>query len=66
MREADAIRIVTPERLAETLIALLRDKEDAKALGERGRAAFEAQAGATEGTVQALTALLQKRAVTGR
>jgi 3-deoxy-D-manno-octulosonic-acid transferase len=66
MREADAVRIVTPERLAETLIALLRNKEDAKALGERGRAAFEAQAGATEGTVQALTALLQKRAVTGR
>jgi 3-deoxy-D-manno-octulosonic-acid transferase len=66
MRDADAIRIVTPERLAETLITLLRDKEEAKALGERGRAAFEAQAGATEWTVQALTALLQKRAVTGR
>jgi 3-deoxy-D-manno-octulosonic-acid transferase len=66
MRDADAIRIVTPERLAETLIALLRDKEEAKALGERGRSAFEAQAGATEWTVQALTALLEKRAVTGR
>jgi 3-deoxy-D-manno-octulosonic-acid transferase len=66
MRKMDAIRIVAPEMLAGTLIALLRDKEDAKALGERGRAAFEAQAGATERTVQALTALLQERPVTGR
>jgi 3-deoxy-D-manno-octulosonic-acid transferase len=66
MRKMDAIRIVAPEMLAGTLIALLRDTEDAKALGERGRAAFEAQAGATERTVQALTALLQERPVAGR
>jgi len=66
MREMDAIRIIAPEMLAGTLIALLRDQEDAKALGERGRAAFEAQAGATARTVQALTALLQERLVTGR
>jgi 3-deoxy-D-manno-octulosonic-acid transferase len=66
MRKMDAIRIVAPEMLRETLIALLRDQDDAKALGGRGRAAFEAQAGATERTVQALTALLQERPVTGR
>jgi 3-deoxy-D-manno-octulosonic-acid transferase len=66
MKEADAIRIVTPETLAETLIALLRGQEDAKALGERGRAAFEAESGATKRTVQALTALLQERPVTER
>jgi len=61
MRATDAIRIVAPEKLSETLVALLRDREDAKALGERGRAAFEAQTGATSRTVQALMALLQER-----
>jgi len=66
MRATDAIRIIAPERLAEMLIALLRDKEDAKALGERGRAAFEAQTGATKRTVQVLTTLLKKTAVAAR
>jgi len=66
MRKADAIRIVAPEKVAETLIAMLRDREDARALGERGRAAFEAQAGATKRTVDALMALLEERPVAGR
>jgi 3-deoxy-D-manno-octulosonic-acid transferase len=66
MREMDAIRIVAPETLAESLTAMLRDSEEARALGERGRAAFEAQAGATERTVNALMALLQERPVIGR
>jgi 3-deoxy-D-manno-octulosonic-acid transferase len=66
MQKEDAIRIVTPERLAATLIALLHDQDDAKALGERGRAAFEAQSGATAGTVQALMALLKENPVTER
>jgi 3-deoxy-D-manno-octulosonic-acid transferase len=64
MRADDAIRIVSPEMLAETLIAMLRDTDDARALGERGRAVFEAQAGATARTVQALISLLQERPVT--
>jgi 3-deoxy-D-manno-octulosonic-acid transferase len=66
MLKEDAIRIVAPERLGATLIALLRDRDDAKALGERGRAAFEAQSGATEGTLRALMALLEESAVTER
>jgi hypothetical protein len=37
----------------------MRESEQAKALGERGRAAFEAQSGATKHTVEALMALLQ-------
>jgi 3-deoxy-D-manno-octulosonic-acid transferase len=65
MRDGDAIRIVSPEMLAETLIAMLRDTDDARALGERGRAVFDAQAGATARTVQALMALLQKSSVAG-
>ena len=66
MREIDAIRIVAPETLANTLISLLHDQEVARALGERGLSAFEAQAGATAHTVEALVALLQERRVTGR
>ena len=66
MRTTEAIRIVAPERLSETLIALLRDNEDAKALGERGRAVFEAQAGATARTVEALLALLKERSAAMR
>ncbi len=64
MREADAVRIVSPDRLAVSLIALLQDIEDARALGERGRTAFEAQAGATIRTVKALLELLEARVVT--
>ena len=65
MRETDAIRIVLQETLAETLTSLLRDKEDASALGERGRTAFETQSGATARSVQALTELLCERPVAG-
>jgi len=66
MRQAKAIRIVAPEMLTETLIAMLQNIEEARALGERGRMVFEEQAGATARTVQALTALLQERPVMER
>jgi 3-deoxy-D-manno-octulosonic-acid transferase len=59
MRETEAIRIVAPETLTATLIALMCEGDEAKALGERGRVAFEAQSGATKHTVEALMALLQ-------
>jgi 3-deoxy-D-manno-octulosonic-acid transferase len=42
---------------------MLRDKPAALALGERGRAVFEAQAGATAKTVEALMGVLGKTAV---
>jgi 3-deoxy-D-manno-octulosonic-acid transferase len=44
----------------------MRDKEDAKALGERGRAVFEAEAGATARTVEALLTLLKERSAAVR
>ena len=66
MREAEAIRIVTTEELAATLVGLLRGKDDAQALGQRGRAVFEAEAGATVRTAQALVSLLEQRAGTAR
>jgi 3-deoxy-D-manno-octulosonic-acid transferase len=58
MRSADAIRIVEPQIFADSLIAMLRDTEEARTLGERGRAVFEAQSGATARTVQSLMDLL--------
>jgi 3-deoxy-D-manno-octulosonic-acid transferase len=66
MQGMDAVRIVAPEELAETLIALLSNRYDAKLLGERGRQAFDAQSGATARTVQILMALLPERPAIGR
>ena len=62
MREVDGIRIVKDgDELAATLMELLQDREAARAMGERGRAVFASQAGATARTVGMLTALLQER-----
>jgi 3-deoxy-D-manno-octulosonic-acid transferase len=66
MQEAGAIRIVATDELAETLIGLLQGRDDARALGQRGRAVFEAQAGATARTAEALVSLLEERAGTAR
>jgi 3-deoxy-D-manno-octulosonic-acid transferase len=63
MCAGDAIRIVPREKLGETLVALLRDTEGARTLGERGRGVFEQQSGATGRTVKALTNLLEERPV---
>ncbi|HZY61529.1 MAG TPA: 3-deoxy-D-manno-octulosonic acid transferase [Edaphobacter sp.] len=62
----DAIRICTAETLGDTLLALLGHAEEAQAMGTRGREVFEAQAGATARTVEALTALLQEKVVSAR
>ncbi len=62
----EAIRVVTADVFAAALVAMLRYQDDARALGERGRAFFEAQAGATARTVQALMRLMQERVVGGR
>ena len=61
MQEHDAIRVVTGEMLTATLAGMLRDGDAARALGERGRAVFEAQAGATARTVRDLMELMEER-----
>jgi len=61
----DSIRVVGRDDLSRALVAMLRSRNDAQALGERGRTFFEAQAGATARTVQALLELLQERVVGG-
>jgi 3-deoxy-D-manno-octulosonic-acid transferase len=58
MREANAIRIVQREELGGTLIELMTNRNEAQAMGERGRRVFEAQSGATERTVAALMELM--------
>jgi 3-deoxy-D-manno-octulosonic-acid transferase len=58
MRAADAIEIVKPEALERQLAGLLRDSGRAAALGQRGRAVFAAQTGATARTVAAIGELL--------
>jgi 3-deoxy-D-manno-octulosonic-acid transferase len=63
MKAKEAIRIVSPETVAATLVGLLQDADQARTLGERGRSAFEEQAGATARTVRALTMLLRERPV---
>jgi 3-deoxy-D-manno-octulosonic-acid transferase len=62
MRAANGILIVqNRESFEATLIDLLKDRQKAAAIGERGRAVFEAQAGATARSVEELMALLQER-----
>lgn len=59
MREADGIRIVQPSGLAEALVAILKG-DDAEGVGSRGRKVFDAQAGATARTVEALLSLMEE------
>jgi 3-deoxy-D-manno-octulosonic-acid transferase len=54
----NAIRIVSAEALADSVIDLLRDREKAQAMGERARLSFRRQAGATERCVEAVRGLL--------
>jgi 3-deoxy-D-manno-octulosonic-acid transferase len=61
MQEKDGIRIVTPEALASTFVELLQNREEAHALGARGRAVSAAQAGAAARTATALLKLLPPR-----
>jgi 3-deoxy-D-manno-octulosonic-acid transferase len=61
MQDADGIRIVKEqEELPTVLVDLLTNPEMAAAIGKRGRAVFEAQAGATARTVEALLELLEE------
>jgi 3-deoxy-D-manno-octulosonic-acid transferase len=60
MRAEDGIRVVKPSTLTETLVALLKDDGEGRAVGERGRRVFDAQAGATARTVEAVLGLVKE------
>jgi 3-deoxy-D-manno-octulosonic-acid transferase len=62
----NAIRIVSATAFAETLAAMLHYTDEATAMGQRGREVFDAQAGATARTVQALIALSKESVVRAR
>jgi 3-deoxy-D-manno-octulosonic-acid transferase len=59
-----ALRISDIDTLAETLSELLRNQDEARALGERARQVFDEQAGATARCVDALREVLDLKAVT--
>lgn len=69
-----ALQIISVDEFAEALVKFVHPIDEnrinrideARAMGERGREVFEAQAGATARTVHALIALLEERAVSGR
>lgn len=62
MQVHDSIRVVSTVTLAAGLVDMLRNGDGARALGERGRAVFKAQSGATARTVGALMELVEVRA----
>jgi 3-deoxy-D-manno-octulosonic-acid transferase len=66
MRAHDAICVVGPRDLTAAMCGLVEHPEEARAMGERGRAVFEAEAGATRRTVNALMELLEAKVVSGR
>jgi 3-deoxy-D-manno-octulosonic-acid transferase len=59
--EGGALKITSPETLAEDFIGLLRSPEKRQALGKRAQELFLRNAGATERTAQALAPLLEKQ-----
>ncbi len=62
----NAVRVVSTAMFEQTLVAMLHHTDETQAMGRRGREVFDAQAGATARTVQALAALLEERVVSGR
>lgn len=58
MQGINGIRVVTSEQMPVVLLELLRDEVGARAMGERGRAVFAEQSGATGRTVQELLKVL--------
>jgi 3-deoxy-D-manno-octulosonic-acid transferase len=58
LRAHDALRIAMREQLAGVIAELLTHPEEARAMGERARQAFEEQAGATARSVEAIREVL--------
>ena len=61
LRAHGAVRIALRENLADVLIDLLGNRDDAQAMGARARRVFEQQAGATARSIDALRAVLHLR-----
>ena len=57
-QKANALRVVTPQSLTATVLALLQDEAERTRLGQRALAVMQQQQGATERTMTALLQLL--------
>lgn len=66
LRAHDAIRIAERDDLAEVLISLLVNEEEASAMGERALQVFQQQAGATTRSVGAILEMLNPRRESAR
>jgi 3-deoxy-D-manno-octulosonic-acid transferase len=64
LRARDAIRIVTKDRLARTVVDLLANREEAAAMGQRAKSIFVERAGATDRTLDAIRKLLAQEGQT--
>jgi 3-deoxy-D-manno-octulosonic-acid transferase len=62
LRSHDAIRIAAKEELASALIEMIRNPDEAEAIGARAKEVFERQAGATDRCMAALRAVLAETA----
>jgi 3-deoxy-D-manno-octulosonic-acid transferase len=60
LRAADAIELVTVDRLCTRINELLFDATHAGAMGRRARDVFESQAGATARTVSAIVRMMER------
>ena len=61
MQEAKGICLVKGvDQLEEVMVGMLRDREAARAMGERGRQVFEAQQGATARAVEAIVGMVRR------
>lgn len=58
-RQSDAVQIAQPETFSKTLLHLLANGEERRALGRRARLVMEQQVGATSRTVKELRSLLE-------
>jgi 3-deoxy-D-manno-octulosonic-acid transferase len=61
-RQADALRVVTPQSLTTAVLQLLENHDERAALGRRAFEVVNSQRGATERTVSALLSLLLEHA----
>lgn len=59
-RDRDAVRVVTPEQLGRTFLALLAADAEPQKMGERAADVVESQRGATRRTLEELEALLAR------
>jgi 3-deoxy-D-manno-octulosonic-acid transferase len=62
LKAHDALRIARRDELASVLAELLTHPDEARSIGERALRVFEAQAGATARSVEALRELLKASA----